>query len=339
MKWRGRRQSRNVNDRRGSSYGGGGRRPLPRMAIGGGLGGGGLIILLIILLLTRGGPFDIFNNSSGAEHAPQQQGSYQESSLEKERREFLSVVLAETEDAWHTVFDGLGEHYHEPQLTLFTGHVRSACGTASSAVGPFYCGNDQNIYIDLDFFDEMQHQLGAGGDFAMAYVLAHEVGHHVQNELGVLDQVNQLRRRVSETEANDLTVRLELQADYLAGVWGHYAEEVGILEEGDIAEAIRATEAPGDDTLQKKAQGYVVPDSFTHGTSEQRTRWFLKGFKAGDLSGWDTFSAASSRELYAAGEDELPGAAPQGEGSALFFTLPDLEADSLKRLCLPGRGH
>lgn len=297
MKWRGRRQSSNVNDRRNSgSFGGGGRRP--RMVIGGGLGAGGVLLLLIIMLLLRINPLDILMGpapNSAVVNGPQ--GEYQESAEEKERREFLSVVLAETEDTWHEIFREMNKTYHEPTLTLFKGHIDSACGTASSAVGPFYCGRDKSVYIDLDFFDEMSRSLGAEGDFAMAYVLAHEVGHHVQNELGVLDQVNRLRRRASETEANDLTVRLELQADYLAGVWAHHAGRAGILEEGDIEEAIRATEAIGDDTLQKRAQGYVVPDSFTHGSSEQRTRWFLKGLEAGDLSAWDSFSASSSREL------------------------------------------
>lgn len=293
MKWQGRRQSSNVNDRR-SSGGRGFRGFRPGMLIGGGLGGGGLIILLLILFLSSGGFPSLFG---GSPNQPQSGGSYRETAVERERREFLSVVLAETEDTWNKIFRDMGRTYHEPQLTLFKGHVSSACGTASSAVGPFYCGGDRQIYIDLDFFDEMAHKLGAKGDFAMAYVLAHEVGHHVQNELGILDQVNQLRRNASEKEANDLTVRLELQADYLAGVWGRYAERAGILEEGDVEEAIQATQAIGDDTLQKRARGYAVPDSFTHGTSEQRTRWFMKGFRAGDLSGWDTFSAASSFEL------------------------------------------
>lgn len=298
MKWQGRRQSGNVNDRRGASFGGGGGGRRPRMMIGGGLGGGGLILLLVIMLLTGHSPLDFVSPEPEREAGPQKPvSSYRESPQERERREFLSVVLAETEDTWHKIFRDMGRSYHEPQLTLFKGYISSACGSASSAVGPFYCGGDQNIYIDLDFFDEMSHKLGAKGDFAMAYVLAHEVGHHVQNELGVLDQVNELRRQASEREANDLTVRLELQADYLAGVWGHYAQRAGLLEPGDIEEAIRATEAIGDDTLQRRAQGYVVPDSFTHGTSEQRTRWYLKGFEAGDLSAWDTFSAASSRQL------------------------------------------
>lgn len=322
MKWQDRRRSSNVNDARGRSSGGGYSRG------GGSYGGGGgggfslislllrlfggsakgiLVIVIIVVLLvvfTDFNPLGMGQTGSQPEQPRYEQrekrggSGYQETPKERERREFLAVVLAETEDTWHKLFREMGKTYHEPVLTIFKGHITSACGSASSAAGPFYCGGDKNVYIDLQFFDELSHELGAKGDFAMAYVLAHEVGHHVQNELGVLGQVHKQRRGLSKKAANDLTVRLELQADYLAGVWAHYAERAGILEEGDVEEAIRATQAIGDDTLQKRSKGIVVPDSFTHGTAEQRTRWFMKGYRAGDLSEWDTFSAASSRDLY-----------------------------------------
>lgn len=300
MKWQGRRQSTNVNDARGRRTGGS-----RGMQVGGGLSGGALILVLIITLLTGGNPLSFLGLGGEGVAAPDNNtgGSYQETPEEKERREFLSVVLAETEDTWTGIFEDMGRTYNPATLTIFSGSVQSACGTASSAVGPFYCGLDKNVYIDTDFFDQLSGELGAGGDFAMAYVLAHEIGHHIQNELGIMEQMNRAQQNASEAERNDLSVRLELQADYLAGVWGHYADRAGILEEGDIEEAMRATQAIGDDTLQKQAQGYVVPDSFTHGTSAQRTRWYLKGFKSGDLSGWDTFSAASSEDLRVLPED------------------------------------
>ncbi len=295
MKWQGRRQSRNVRDLRGQ---GGTSRMGPGMRIGGGLGGGGLIIMIILMLLSGGNPLSFLGLGNEQTEPNTPQGSYNESAEEKERREFLSVVLAETEDTWHAIFRANDRTYNPTTLSLFTGSVNSGCGHASSQVGPFYCGADKNVYIDTDFFDQLANQLGAKGEFAMAYVLAHEVGHHIQNELGIMAQVNERRQRASETEANDLSVRLELQADYLAGVWAHHAERANLLEPGDIESAIRATEAIGDDTIQKRSQGHVVPDSFTHGTSEQRTRWFMKGFEAGDLSGFDTFQASSSRDLF-----------------------------------------
>ncbi|HZG70471.1 MAG TPA: neutral zinc metallopeptidase, partial [Chondromyces sp.] len=195
------------------------------------------------------------------------------------------------EEVWTEIFQQEGLVYKEPTLVLYTDSVQSACGAASSAVGPFYCPGDQKLYIDLSFYNELQQNFQAPGDFAMAYVIAHEVGHHVQTLLGTTNQLNSLRQRLSETEYNKYQVRFELQADYLAGVWAHHAQGMNLLEEGDLEEALNAASAVGDDTIQKRAQGYVVPESFTHGTSEQRKRWFYKGFQSGDLRGGDTFNA------------------------------------------------
>ncbi len=211
---------------------------------------------------------------------------------EEELAQFASVVLKDTEDIWHTLFNESGSSYREPTLVLFSGSVESACGYSSSATGPFYCPGDEKVYIDLSFLEELQQKLGATGDFAMAYIIAHEVGHHVQKLLGTTEQLNNLRGRVSETEYNRNLVKLELQADFLAGIWAHYAQKTkDILEEGDVEEAINAAAAVGDDRIQLQSQGYVVPDAFTHGTSEQRKSWFLKGFRTGDLGEGDTFSA------------------------------------------------
>jgi predicted metalloprotease len=207
-----------------------------------------------------------------------------------EMKEFVSVVLADTEDVWNEQFRRQGAEYREPTLVLFTGQVQSACGYASAAVGPFYCPGDEKVYIDLAFYDELQRRFNAPGDFAQAYVIAHEVGHHVQNLMGTSDRVHRARSRVSEEEFNELSVRLELQADFYAGVWAHHANRTRqIIEPGDLEEAIRAASAIGDDRLQMQQQGYVVPDSFTHGTSEQRVRWFRKGYESGDVSEGDTF--------------------------------------------------
>jgi predicted metalloprotease len=281
MRWQNRRESSNVEDRRGVS----GRK----IAAGGGLGG----IVLIILYLLLGGNL--------GEKVPDLQLSTEMSSPtesrpltaeEQEAGKFVSVVLADTEDVWKMIFDRQGKTYIEPTLVLFTDLTDSGCGAARAASGPFYCPEDEKVYIDLGFFSEMQERLRAPGDFAMAYVIAHEVGHHVQNQLGIMERVMSLRNQVSEREFNSLSVRLELQADFLAGVWAHYAERMqNILEEGDIEEGINAAGAVGDDRIQRLTQGYVVPDAFTHGTSEQRVRWFLKGFKTGDLSQGDTFKA------------------------------------------------
>ena len=192
---------------------------------------------------------------------------------------------------WNDIFADLGKEYNEPKLVLFTGSVQSACGVAGASTGPFYCPGDKNVYIDLSFYNELKTQFKAPGDFAMAYVIAHEVGHHIQNELGIIAQMDEIRGKVSKEEYNKYNVRLELQADYLAGVWANHVQGQNLLEEGDLEEALTAASAVGDDRIQMQSQGYVVPDSFTHGTSEQRKRWFYKGYEAGDLSQWDTFSA------------------------------------------------
>jgi predicted metalloprotease len=201
------------------------------------------------------------------------------------------VVLAETEDAWSDTFRQMGKEYRKPTLVLFTDRVQSACGVAGTAVGPFYCPGDEKLYIDLSFFHELRTKFGAPGDFAIAYVVAHEVGHHVQKLLGTMERVDAVRNRVSEEQANAISVRLELQADFYAGVWAHYARNRGIVEPGDVEEALGAASAVGDDRLQREGQGYVVPDSFTHGTSEQRARWFRQGFETGDVRAGDTFQS------------------------------------------------
>jgi predicted metalloprotease len=207
-------------------------------------------------------------------------------------RQFTAVVLADTEDAWNALLPAVGRRYEEPQLVLFTSAVNSACGFANAAVGPFYCPGDRQVYIDLGFFDDLRNRFGAGGDFAQAYVIAHEIGHHVQTLLGVSQQVAQLKRRASEIQANRLSVRQELQADCFAGIWAHHTERSKqILEAGDVEEALNAASAIGDDRLQKQSRGYVTPDSFTHGSAEQRVRWFRKGLSNGELSDCDTFSA------------------------------------------------
>ncbi len=278
MKWQGRRQSSNVEDRRGQRRpsGGGGKG-----MIGGGLG----LVVVIIIMLLGGNPGDLINSMpSGGADVP-----YVETAQDKELAEFISVVLADTEDVWTEVLGEEGIRYVEPTLVLFSGSVESACGVAGSSTGPFYCPADQKVYIDLSFFDELRDKFQAPGDFAMAYVLAHEVGHHVQKLLGVSDQVQELRGQLSEVEYNQYLMRLELQADYLAGVFAHHAQGRGYLEEGDLEEALNAASAVGDDRIQKRTRGYVVPDSFTHGTSEQRQRWFYKGYKTGNLSQWNTF--------------------------------------------------
>ena len=276
MKWKGRSKSSNVEDRRG--MGG---------AAVGGIGGLGIIIMIIYTLLG-GNPGDIMQNMDTGQS---QNVPYEATQEEQELAEFASVVLADTEVVWAEIFADQGKEYFEPTLVLFNGSVKSACGVAGSSTGPFYCPGDQKLYIDLDFYQELKTKFKAPGDFAMAYVIAHEVGHHVQNELGVIDQMNEIRGKVSEEEYNKYNVRLELQADYLAGVWARHVQGKNLLEEGDLEEAMTAASAVGDDRIQMQAQGYVVPDSFTHGTSEQRKRWFYKGYEAGDLSQWDTFSA------------------------------------------------
>lgn len=283
MRTEGRRESTNVEDR---------RRMSPK-AVG---IGGGLIGLLIVLAITLlgGDPQQAAKVMEQLEVGqPQQQAAdVQLSPEEEEAARFVRVVLADTEDVWTALFRDQGAEYTKPTLVLFTGQVQSACGFASAATGPFYCPLDRNVYLDLSFFEEMKRKFNAPGDFAQAYVVAHEIGHHVQNLLGISEQVQAQRRRLSEVEYNRLSVRLELQADYLAGVWAHHAQEKWqVLEPGDIREAIDAATAIGDDRLQRQAQGYVVPESFTHGTSEQRVRWFYKGLQSGDMLGGNTFEA------------------------------------------------
>lgn len=283
MKWQGRRGSSNVEDRRGMSGGG--------KMVGGGIGG--IIIVLIVTLLSGGNAGDILGSLTGTGTGSNTSAPYEQTAQEQELSEFVSVVLADTEDVWGEVFQAQGMTYKDPVLVMYSGSVSSACGTATSAVGPFYCPGDQKLYIDLSFYDELQQKFQAPGDFAMAYVIAHEVGHHVQTLLGTSQKLNAARQNLSEKEYNQYQVRFELQADYLAGVWAHHAQGMNLLEEGDLEEALTAASAVGDDTIQKQAQGYAVPDSFTHGTSEQRKRWFYKGFNSGTIEGGDTFSATT----------------------------------------------
>lgn len=278
MKWKGRAKSSNVEDRRGKGVGG---------AAIGGLGGFGIIIMIIYALLG-GNPGDIMQSIDPGQT---QNVPYEATQEEEELAEFVSVVLADTEVVWSDIFADLGKEYDEPKLVLFTGSVQSACGVAGASTGPFYCPGDKNVYIDLSFYNELKTQFKAPGDFAMAYVIAHEVGHHIQNELGIIAQMDEIRGKVSKEEYNKYNVRLELQADYLAGVWANHVQGQNLLEEGDLEEALTAASAVGDDRIQMQSQGYVVPDSFTHGTSEQRKRWFYKGYEAGGLSQWDTFGA------------------------------------------------
>jgi len=277
MRWKGQQESGNVEDRRGMK---------PGMMIG---GGGGIVMLIIVVIvaLMGGDPRALLTNM-------QQQGQTQTGSAEPindEASQFVRVVLASTEKVWAAEFRRNGMEYRAPKLIMFSQGTQSGCGFAQSAVGPFYCPADNQVYLDVSFFNELSERFGAKGDFAAAYVIAHEVGHHVQNLLGMTKQVDAQRGRISETEMNELSVRLELQADYLAGVWAHHANSENLLDPGDIEEAIRCAQAIGDDKLQKEAQGYVVPDSFTHGSSAQRAKWFMNGFKSGELKGGDTFSA------------------------------------------------
>ena len=284
MRWQDSERSKNVDDRRGQSM----RR------VGGGIGIGA-IILAILALFLGGDPMAVLQNASQSQPAPTQTQSSSDLTQREDHAlsEFVKVVLKETEDVWNKLFpEQLGRNYREPILVLYDRQTTSGCGHASSATGPFYCPGDQKLYIDLSFYQELQTRFGASGDFAMAYIVAHEVAHHVQHLLNITTQVEQQKRRMSKTDANKMSVRLELQADYLAGVWAHHGQKMkGFLEEGDLEEAVQAAAAVGDDRIQKKARGYVVPDSFTHGTSEQRVRWFKKGLLSGKISDGDTFSA------------------------------------------------
>lgn len=282
MRWRDERQSDNVEDQRGVSGRG--------LAFGGGIG---TVIIMVVALLFGVDPRNLFNNGDSGPTQPGTTTTRPVNSAEDELKSFSSSVLASTEDVWSDIMRRNGQQYRMPKLVLYTGQVRSACGLSSAAVGPFYCPGDEKLYLDLSFFQELRERFQAPGDFAQAYVIAHEVGHHIQKLLGTMDKVDSMRERMSERDANALSVRLELQADFYAGVWAYYAQKKGLLEAGDLEEALRAATAIGDDRLQKESQGYVVPDSFTHGTSEQRMRWFKRGFETGDIRQGDTFNSRS----------------------------------------------
>jgi predicted metalloprotease len=281
MRWQGMRRSDNVEDRRGI----GGRQ----IAVGGGLG---TIVIVLLFMLLGGNPDEVLQNVPAGAYETSAGSARPLSEKDKEMGDFVSVTLASIEDVWSEIFRQSGRQYQPPKLVLFSGQTSSACGFASAASGPFYCPGDSKVYLDLDFFEEILRRLNAPGDFALAYVIAHEVGHHVQNLLGISDRIIARQGRVSEVEFNRLMVRMELQADFLAGVWAHYARQVrDFLEEGDIEEGMNAASAVGDDRIQRQTQGYIVPDAFTHGTSEQRARWFTLGFRTGDINQGDTFNA------------------------------------------------
>jgi len=284
MRWRLGRRSSNVEDRRHV------RMPRGKRAAGGGIG---LLVIIIIAILLGADPSKLLNDSMYVDSS--QSTNYDQSATSSgndELTDFVSVVLADTEDTWNDIFRDYGTSYQEPRLVLFSGAVDSACGYAQSAMGPFYCPRDQKVYIDLSFYRDLKYQLGAPGDFAQAYVIAHEVGHHVQNLFGISEQVYKARQRLNKTEGNRLSVMQELQADCFAGVWAHNADKArDILEQGDIEEGLNAASSIGDDRLQKQSQGHVTPDSFTHGSSEQRVRWFKTGLKSGDVSACNTFEA------------------------------------------------
>lgn len=289
MRWQGRRESDNVEDRRddsGSSPSmGAGRMRIPR-------GKGGIILLIVVVIASYYGydlsPLLTGESSSVSQPAPQRQSSIKPQ--QDEAAKFTSVILATTEDTWQQLFQKMGKTYTPPKLVMYRGATRTGCGTGQSVMGPFYCPTDTTVYIDLSFYDEMKNKLGADGDFAQGYVIAHEVGHHVQRLLGIEQKVRQMQHGASQTQANQLSVKMELQADCFAGVWGYYMQKQNILEPGDLQEALNAAEAIGDDRLQQRGQGRVVPDSFTHGTSEQRYSWFKKGFDSGNPGQCDTFS-------------------------------------------------
>ncbi len=282
MRWEFGRRSDNVEDRRGSGVPGG-------VVVGGGIG---TILLALVVTLLGGDPSVILKQAAPANNAPAN-APRKTSPQEEKQVQFVSTILADTEDVWNQEFRQLGRTYQEPKLVLFSGAINSACGLAQSAMGPFYCPRDQKVYIDLSFYRDLQTNLNAPGDFAQAYVIAHEVGHHVQNQLGILSKVTRAQQQTSQVTANKLQVMVELQADCLAGVWANHAERSRqILEQGDIEEALNAASQIGDDRLQEKAKGYAVPDSFTHGSSEQRMRWFSRGIKTGQIAQCDTFSVS-----------------------------------------------
>lgn len=309
MKWRGREQSSNIEDQRGQSgggmgglggspfgRGGGGIRIPTGGRSGGGIGGviGIVVILGIIWFATGQNPIDVLTGGSSGvptqSAAPSSSSALPASADQQDLRDFVGVVVKETEDLWTEVFAASNQTYTPPKVVLFTGQVNSGCGTADARTGPFYCPNDQKVYIDLSFYDQLRTEFGAGGDFAQAYVLAHEIGHHVQNLVGVLPEFNQRRQSMSETDANAYSVRIELQADCYAGIWANYAGQQNLVEQGDFEEALNAADQIGDDTLQKRMQGFAVPKTFNHGTSAQRKTWFARGYKSGNPGDCDTFS-------------------------------------------------
>jgi predicted metalloprotease len=282
MKWQSSRRSINIDDRRGQRLPGGGAA----------VGGLGALIMALLIAILGGDPSVVLQ--PGVAVSPYDDAPQITQIESDQAAQFVAAVLGETEDTWHSIFRSqLGAPYQEPSLVLYSGATRTACGLGQSAMGPFYCPADQTVYLDTSFFRDLQVRHGAPGDFAQAYVIAHEVGHHVQNLLGLSDQVSRLQRQVSRSQANELSVRLELQADCFAGVWAHNAQRArGILEEGDIEEALNAASQIGDDRLQMQAQGYVTPDSFTHGTAKQRSEWFYRGIETGDINQCNTFDAA-----------------------------------------------
>ncbi|WP_426607928.1 KPN_02809 family neutral zinc metallopeptidase [Pantoea anthophila] len=286
MRWQGRRESDNVEDRRdqSSGFGGGGRQiRLPR-------GKGGIVLLIVVAVAGYYG-YDLTGLLTGGDVAPTSQQQRSVSANDDEAAKFTKVILATTEDTWGKLFQQMNKQYVAPKLVMYRGATRTGCGTGQSVMGPFYCPADQTVYIDLSFYDQMKTKLGAGGDFAQGYVVAHEVGHHVQKLLGIEPKVREMQQGASQTQVNQLSVKMELQADCFAGVWGHYMQKENILEAGDLQEALNAAEAIGDDRLQQKGQGRVVPDSFTHGTSEQRYTWFKRGFDGGDPGQCNTFAS------------------------------------------------
>jgi hypothetical protein len=280
MRWRDLRKSENVEDRRGM--------PVSRGLVGGGIG----TVILVLIALYFGVDPSLILNMGGSQSNVQPGPPLQRG--QDELADFVSAVLGDTEETWHGLFGKMGKTYSEPRLVLFSGAVESACGFAQAAMGPFYCPGDHKVYIDLSFYRDLKERFHAPGDFAQAYVIAHEVGHHVQTLVGISQKIQAARQRLGEAEFNKLLVRQELQADSLAGVWAHHAERTRqVLEQGDIEEALQAAASIGDDRLQRQTRGYVTPDSFTHGTSEQRVRWFRRGIESGELSACDTFKAGA----------------------------------------------
>ena len=316
MEWKGRRRSQNVNDIRGQR-GGGGMFRMPgggggfriptgggaRPAQSGGMGCGTLIIIGLVLWALGLNPLALLGGLAGGglggglgqsispQQSPQVNRQTGTGGKQDEMREFMEVIMGSTEEVWSAIFKSYGKQYPLPKLNLFSGQVSSACGQASSAAGPFYCPGDSQVYIDLDFYNTLSREFGAKGDFAQAYVLAHEVGHHVQNVIGVLPEFNRMRQGMGKIAVNQTSVKVELQADCFAGVWGHYVAKQGWLERGDLEEALIAANQIGDDAIQKRTQGYVVPEAFNHGTSEQRRTWFTRGFESGRIESCDTFNA------------------------------------------------